>query len=199
MTKVIFDVSMSLDGFMTASNLSADEPMGDGGQQLHDWARSDKDARGVEVLKAELEREGATITGRRTYDTSIRWWGADGPSGAARVPVIVVSHSTPESVPTGGVYTFIDGIEDALEAAKRAAGHKDVSVMGGAQIGQQFIKAGLVDEIFIHLVPVLFGNGTRMFDHIGGEHIQLETTEVVDGPTATHLRFRVLNEGASNV
>jgi dihydrofolate reductase len=91
------------------------------------------------------------------------------------------------------VYTFVTvGIESALEQARAAAGDKNVSVMGGASIGRQYIAAGLVDELQIHLVPVLFGSGTRMFEHLGGEHIQLEPTEVIETPAAAHLRFRIL-------
>jgi dihydrofolate reductase len=91
------------------------------------------------------------------------------------------------------VYTFVtDGIESALEQAKSAAGEKDVAVMGGAEIGQQYIGAGLVDKISIHLVPMLFGSGTRMFEHLCTEHIQLETVGVIETPEATHLRFRVV-------
>jgi dihydrofolate reductase len=106
--------------------------------------------------------------------------------------MFVVSNSEPEEVPEGGVYTFVDGIERALEQAKAAAGDQDVAVMGGADIGQQYIRAGLVDEISIHLVPVLFGGGTRMFENFGGEHIQLETTSVIETPAATHLGFRIV-------
>jgi dihydrofolate reductase len=92
------------------------------------------------------------------------------------------------------VYTFVtDGIESAPQQAKAAAGEKDVAVMGGAEIGQQFIRAGLVDEISIHLVPVLFGSGTRLFEDLGGAHIRLETAEVIETPEATHLRFRVVD------
>ena len=91
------------------------------------------------------------------------------------------------------MYTFVSGgIESALEQSKAAAGDKDVAVMGGAEIGQQFIRAGLIDEISIHLVPVLFGGGTRMFEHLGSEHIQLETAGVIETPTATNLRFRIV-------
>ena len=91
------------------------------------------------------------------------------------------------------MYTFVtDGIESALQQAKAAAGDKDVSVMGGASIGRQYIAAGLVDEIRIHLVPVLLGSGNRMFEHLGSDHIRLETTEVLDTPAATHLRYRIL-------
>ena len=194
MTKVIFDISMSLDGFVTASGLRPDEPMGEGGQLLHEWALSESDARSREVLNDERNATGAMISGRRTYDTSLPWWGADGPSGTARLPLFVVSHDPPAETPAGGVYTFVEDIHRALEGAKAAADDKNVSVMGGANIGQQFIRAGLVDEILIHLVPVLFGSGTRMFDHIGDEHIHLQTTQVIEAPAATHLRFRILKQ-----
>jgi dihydrofolate reductase len=192
MSSVIFDISMSLDGFVTASNVRPEEPMGDGGQRLHEWAFGE-DERNRELLAEALNFVGAVIAGRRTYDLSVPWWGADGPAGRARVPVFVVTHAESEEVPEGGVYTFVtDGIESALEQAKAAAGDKDVAVMGGAEIGQQYIGAGLVDEISIHLAPVLFGGGTRMFEHIGSEHIQLETVGVIEMPEATHLRFRVV-------
>ena len=191
MTKVIFDISMSLDGFVTASNVSPEEPLGDGGRRLHEWAFGE-DERNRELLAEAVNSIGAVIAGRRTYDFSVPWWGADGPTGPARVPVFVVSNSEPEEVPEGGVYTFVDSIEGALEQARAAAGDQDVAVMGGADIGQQYIRAGLVDEISIHLVPVLLGSGTRMFEHLGSEHIQLETASVIETPAATHLLFRVV-------
>jgi dihydrofolate reductase len=192
MTKVIFDISMSLDGFVTASNVRTEEPMGDGGQRLHEWAFG-QDERNRELLAEAVNFIGALIAGRRTYDLSVPWWGADGPTGPARVPVFVVTHAEPEEVPQEGVYTFVtDGIESALEKAKSAAGEKDVAVMGGAEVGQQFIRARLIDEISIHLVPVLLGSGTEMFERLGGEQIQLETVGVIETPEATHLRFRVV-------
>jgi dihydrofolate reductase len=191
-TKVIFNMSMSLDGFVTASGVRPEEPMGDGGQRLHEWAFGD-DERNRELLAEAVNAIGALIAGRRTYDLSVPGWGADGPAGPARVPVFVVTHAEPEEVPEGGVYTFVtDGIESALEEAKAAAGDKDVAVMGGAEIGQQYIRARLIDEISIHLVPVLLGGTTRMFEHLGSEHIQLETAGVIETPAATHLRFRVV-------
>ena len=105
----------------------------------------------------------------------------------------MVTHEAPAESPEGGVYTFVtDGIESALEQAKIAADGKIVTVMGGASIGQQYIAAGLIEEISIHLVPVLFGSGTRMFEHLGSEHIQLETTSVIETPAAIHLGFRVV-------
>ena len=192
MAKVIFDISMSLDGFVTASNVRPEEPLGDGGRRLHEWAFGE-DERNRELLAEAVNFVGAVIAGRRTYDLSLPWWGADGPAGPARVPVFVVTHAEPEEVPEGGVYTFVtDGIESALEEAKAAAGDKDVAVMGGADIGQPYIRAGLIDEISIHLVPVLLGGGTRMFEHLGSQHIQLETAGVVETPEATHLRFTVV-------
>jgi dihydrofolate reductase len=165
---------------------------GDGGDVLHEWAFG-KDERNRELLAKAVDAVGAVIAGRRTYDLSVPWWGANGPAGPARVPVFVVSNSEPKDVPEGGVYTFVtEGIESALEEAKAAAGDKDVAVMGGASVGQQYIRAGLVDEISIHLVPVLFGSGTRMFEHLGSEHIQLENARVIETPQATHLRFRII-------
>jgi dihydrofolate reductase len=192
MTNVIFDISMSLDGFVTAANVRPEQPLGEGGQKLHEWAFGD-DERNRELLAKAVNFVGAVIAGRRTYDLSVASWGADGPAGPARVPVFVVTHAMPEDAPDGGVYTFVtDGIESALQQAKAAAGEKTVAVMGGAEIGQQFIRAGLVDEISIHLVPVLFGSGTRMFENLGGEHIQLESAGVIETPEATHLRFRIV-------
>jgi len=198
MGKVIFDISMSVDGFMTAARPRLEEPLGDGGQQLHRWAGGGEggiDEQSRALLNRERESAGAMICGRRTYDSSVRWWGADGPSGAVRVPLVVVSHSEPDpaTVPEGGVYTFADGVVSALERARAIAGEKNVSIMGGAAIGQQYIAAGLVDELLIHLVPVLFHEGPRMFDPSNLEHVPLETVEAVDTPTATHLRYRVIN------
>jgi dihydrofolate reductase len=192
MSKVIFDISMSLDGFMTAANRRPEEPIGDGGLRLVEWAigGDELNARYLEQAVAAL---GATICGRTTYDTSLPWWGADGPSGTARRPVFVVTHEAPADSPEGGVYTFVtDGIEGARDQAQAAAGDDDVTVMGGADIGRQYIAAGLVDEISIHLVPALFGDGTRMFDGLGAGPIQLEPIDVIDTPAATHLRFRVV-------
>ena len=186
MGNVIFDISMSLDGFMRAANPTPEEPMGDGGLRLVDWAfGADR-----EVLERGVAGLGAVIAGRRTYDDSVPWWGADGPTGEARIPVFVLSHGTPDSVPDGGVYTFVNGIEPALEQARAAAGDKTVTVMGGADTGRQFIQAGLVDELSIHVVPILLGDGTRMFEGLTGP-IELETAEAVQGAAATHLRLRL--------
>jgi dihydrofolate reductase len=147
MSAMSFDISMSLDGYIAAPNRRPEEPLGDNGERLHEWAFSG-DAVGREVLNRGAASTGAVICGQRTYEDSIPFWGADGPTGPARLPVFVVSHDAPADVPDGGVYHFVPGgIEHALAEAKAAAGDKDVSVMGGADIGQQFIRSGLVDEL----------------------------------------------------
>jgi len=152
-----------------------------------------EDERNQQLMAAWLGSLGAVITGRRNYDDAVPWWGADGPTGPARRPVFVVTHEAPKESPEGGVYTFVtDGLESALEQARAVAQDKDVTVMGGANIGRQYIAAGLVDEISIHLVPVLFHSGTRMFENLSSEHIELEPVEVIETPSATHLRYRVV-------
>ncbi|GAA4381053.1 dihydrofolate reductase family protein [Agromyces bauzanensis] len=193
MTKVIFDISMSLDGFISAKGMTVDEGMGVGGEVLHDWAFAGDD-RDRAVLERAGTSLGAVIAGRRTYDNSIRWWGADGPTGPARIPLFVVSHDSPADVPADGVYTFVGDIHTALDQARSNAGAKDVGIMGGADVARQCLRAGLVDEISIHLVPVLFGGGTPVFGAGWSleEHVQLERTELVATDAATHLRFRVV-------
>lgn len=191
MGKVIYDISMSLDGFITGANPRPEAGLGDGGERLHEWAFNSADPRNHELLAMGASL-GAMIAGRNTYDLSVPYWGADGPTGAARIPTVVVSHSVPQDVPAGGVYIFVDSVEAAFEKAKNAAGNQDIAVMGGANIAQQFVKLGLIDEISIHLVPVLFGRGTRLFEHLDNDHVPLETIEVIETAEAIHLRFRVM-------
>ena len=190
MGKVVYDISMSLDGFITAAGQTPLEPMGAGGERLHDWAFGD-DERDREVLSTGLAGTGAVITGRRNYTDALPWWGADGPTGPARLPIVVLCHEIPaDPPPPGGVYTFVTGgVEQALKHAREAAGDKDVTVMGGAETGRQFLAAGLVDEISIHLVPVVLGGGTPMFT--GGLPVELENIGSLQTAAATHLRFRV--------
>ena len=161
MGKVIADISMSLDGFVTAAGQTPEEPLGKGGEQLHEWAFGE-DVGDRELAERAAAELGALVCGRTTYDDSLPWWEADGPTGARRLPLCVVTHRAPEVSPEGGVYTFVtDGIENAVERAKEAAGGRDVAIMGGANLIQQCLAAGLVDEIGIHLVPVLVGDGAR--------------------------------------
>ena len=191
MGKTIFDISMSLDGFITASNQTPEQPMGDGGEHLHEWAFG-ADETNKHFFERAAEALGAVICGRRTYDHSLPWWGADGPTGPAR-PVFVVTHDVPANRPPGAVYEYVtDGIGSALEKAAAAAGDKDVCVMGGADLGRQYIAAGLLDEISIHLVPVLFGAGTRMFDDINDGPVRLHAVDVLATPSATHIKYRIV-------
>jgi len=191
MGKVIADISMSLDGYVTAAGQTPDEPLGKGGEQLHEWAfgEDEGDQERMEKATAEL---GALVCGRTTYDDSLRWWGADGPTGPRRLPLYVVTHSEPEDSPADGVYTFVtEGIDGAVKLAREAAGDLDVAIMGGADVIQQCLNAQLVDEVGIHVVPVLFGGGTRLFDNLADDHVQLEPLDAVRTTAAVHLRFGV--------
>jgi dihydrofolate reductase len=192
MGKVIYDISMSLDGFIAGANVRPEAGwagLGDGGERLHDWGFNSADPRNREIAEAVVANTGAVIVGRTTYNVSIPNWGADGP--ISRVPTVVVSHSAPEDIPDGGVYIFVDSVEAAFEQAKKAAGNKEI-VVQGANIAQQLITLSLIDEIMIHVAPVLFGSGIRLFEHTGSEHIPLETIEVIETKEAIHLRFRVV-------
>ena len=127
MGKVIYDISMSLDGFIAGANVRPEAGwggLGDGGERLHDWGFNSTDPRNREIAEALVVSTGAVIVGRTTYNVSIPNWGADGPTG--RVPTIVVSHSVPRDIPDGGVYIFVDSVEAAHEEAKKAAGNKDI-------------------------------------------------------------------------
>jgi len=136
-----------------------------------------------------LETFGAEVTGRRDFDVS-RAWGGKHPMG---VPAFIVTHSPPQEwVYDGSPFTFVtDGVASAVEQARQAAGSKNV-IVNGSQIAQQCLRAGLLDEIQIELVPILLGAGVRLFDRLGTQPIELETTSVIDAPGVTHLKFRVV-------
>ncbi|MDP8925681.1 MAG: dihydrofolate reductase family protein [Actinomycetota bacterium] len=203
MGKVSMGLSMSLDGFIAGPNDSLGSPLGEGGERLFAWYSSgDTEYRlpGTEMVfrvspqSAELLREahskmGAFVTGRRTFDIT-NGWGGNPPLG---VPTFVVTHTVPQEwVYEGSPFTFVtEGVQSAVEQAKALAGEKDVAV-GAASIAQQCIRAGLLDEIHIDLVPVLLGGGVRLFDHLGTGPIDLESTEVAQGTGVTHLTFRVV-------
>lgn len=191
MSKVIFDMSVSLDGFTTGADPSPDQPMGADGMRLHDWAFGGNDADRA-VLDRAWPDSGAMICGRNTYDLSVPYWGADGPSADKRLPLVVITHSPPNDVPANGVYSFTTGgIEAALGEARNGADGGDISIMGGPGVGGQFLRAGLVDEVALHVVPVFLGAGTRLFDDPGGS-IGMETIEVIRTDAATHLLLRVV-------
>ncbi|OLT00981.1 deaminase [Pseudonocardia sp. CNS-004] len=190
MGRVVYDMSTSLDGFVSAAGATAEEPLGIGGERLHAWAFAGDEV-DRKVLGDGVGSLGAVVTGRRTYDQSLPFWGPNGPTGEARLPLFVVTHSAPASSPEDGVYRFVtDGPERALAEAVTAAGDKGVGVMG-TDVARQLVRAGLVDEIVVHVVPVLFGSGDRFFDD-DGQHVELEVLEVVPTAAATHIRHRVI-------
>src|SRR5215204_771487 len=203
MVKVRTGHSTSLDGFIAGPNDGPGAPMGEGGERLLAWySGGDTEYRlpGTEMVfkvspqSAELLREahskmGAFVTGRRTFDIT-NGWGGNPPLG---VPTFVVTHTVPQEwVYEGSPFTFVtDGLESALEQAKAVAADKDVAV-GAASIAQQCIRAGLLDEIHVDLVPVLLGDGVRLFDHLSTAPIELQSTRVIEGAGVTHLTFRVV-------
>ena len=202
MGEVRFDITMSLDGFIAGPNDGPDQGLGEGGEQLHQWVydltswRQPHGLAGGEtnqdskILEQAIKATGAVIGGRRMFDNA-KGWGEEPPF---HVPVFVVTHEAREDlVKSDTTFTFVsDGIESALAQAGAAAGNKDVSIGGGADIAQQYLKAGLVDEIQIHVAPLLLGGGIRLFDQLGDAQIKLEKTRVIDSPAVTHLRFRVV-------
>jgi dihydrofolate reductase len=202
MGKVVLDMSVSLDGIGAGPNPNEANRMGVGGERLHAWfpfydpeqestagvpAAGEADARMVRDLFAAT---GAVVLGKRTFDLGLEPWGGT----PFPVPCFVLTHEARDDLVTNtGTFAFVtDGIERAVRRAQAAAGDKDVLVMGGPTVARQAVRAGLVDEIRLHLVPVLFGVGTRLFDDLGTKHIELEPTEVVASPAATHLRFQVV-------
>jgi len=192
MGKIVMDMSMSLDGFITAKNDNPDQPLGEDGQRLHEWYFKDNAEAYNKEIEEDLASVGAVIIGRRTYENSHAWGGNEGPLGS--VPCIILSPAdhVPPKEEIGPVFTFVsDGIESALAKSKEMAGDKDIAIMG-ANVQQQFLVAGLLDEIRVHVVPVLLCEGVRLFDRLGSKHISLEQTEVGEGDQVAHLTYRVV-------
>jgi dihydrofolate reductase len=200
MASVVAEITVSLDGFVAGPNDGPELGLGEGGEQLHEWVfglKSWREPHGLEggetgpdadLLEESFNRAGAIIVGRRMFDNA-RGWGEEPPF---RRPVFVLTHEDrePEEKQGGTTFTFVNGIENALEQARMAAGGKDVSIGGGAQTIQQFLAAGLLEELLLHVSPLLLGGGVRLFEGVGPE-VQLEQTEVISSPAVTHLRFRV--------
>jgi dihydrofolate reductase len=211
-SRLRFNIAMSLDGYVAGPNQSEQNPLGEGGEQLHEWAfeleawRKPHGREGGEVnassdvVERRFENVGATIMGRNMFgggpgpwgeDPWDGWWGDDPPF---HVPVFVLTHHPREPLPKHGgtTFTFVtDGIESALEQARQAAGGKDVALGGGANAAQQYLKAGLIDEMQIDLVPILLGGGERLLDNVGGAGIALEQVAAIEAPGATHLTYRI--------
>jgi dihydrofolate reductase len=192
MSKVYAEQSMALDGFTTGPNVRVGNGMGDDGDRLHDWrfgAKTETDAKVFDEFRAST---GAVIIGKRMFDVGFEPWGDPPPF---RMPVFIVTHEKrePLSMQGGTTYTFVtDGIEAALELARAAAGDENVGIEGGANIIRQYLKAGLLDEMQIHLIPVLLGGGVRLFEGLDPEGIELRKVFSIDTPGATHFRFEVV-------
>jgi dihydrofolate reductase len=213
MGKLTFEITMSVDGFITGPDPGYEHPLGIGGERLHQWIfglRGWREAHGEsggetgaddDLLQESVSANGAIIMGRRMFSggsgpweedpNADAWWGDDPPF---HVPVFVLTHHARETVEKQGETTFhfvTGGVEAALEQAKAAAGERNVGIAGGANVFQQYLKAGLLDEMLLHVVPVLTGDGVRLFEnHLGADQLELERTQVIDSPTVTHLRYR---------
>jgi dihydrofolate reductase len=210
MSQLIAEISISLDGFVAGPNQGKEHPLGEGGERLHEWIiateswRSQHGMEGGEKgpdddVAAEWGRGvGAYIMGRNMFspgrgewDESWRgWWGEDPPY---HVPVFVLTHHAREPVPMEGGTTFnfvTDGIESALDQARAAAGDQDVQILGGASAMRQYLAAGLVDELRLHIAPVILGAGERLLENVGDP--KLEPVDVVASPAATHVKYRVV-------
>src|ERR1700693_54866 len=211
MSKLRFRISMSLDGFVAGPSQSVDDPLGIGGMRLHQWVfplkvwRAEHGLEGgevnesTEVVEESLANIGATVMGRNMFGGhpgpwDVRkpwngWWGDNPPS---HPPVFVLTRyeREPLELQGGTTFTFVtNGIEAALEQARRAARGKDVSLAGGAKAAQQYLAANLVDEMEISLVPTLLGSGERLFDSVGDDLHGLRLVRTVAAPNVTHLKF----------
>jgi len=210
MNKLRSSLSMSLDGYVAGPNQSVDDPLGIGGVQLHQWLfplEAFRESHGgadgevnasTPVVEAILGGTGATVMGRNMFgggpggwgeEPWQGWWGEDPPF---HHPVFVLTRHAREPLELQGGTTFhfvTDGIESALEQARAAARGKDVSLGGGANVVQQYLAAGLLDELTISLVPIFLGGGTRLFENLGDPVPELDQVEAIDAPGVTHVRF----------
>ena len=211
MSGLTLDITMSLDGFIAGPNPSLEEPLGEGGERLHEWVvrlASWREPHGLEggetgaddeLTKESIASIGAHIMGRRMFSNGAGpweedpkadgWWGDDPPFHHA---VFVLTHHPRQTVTKEGgtTFTFVtEGIEAALEQARVAAGELDVGISGGAEVAQQYLRAGLIDTMHIHVAPLLLGGGTRLFEESGGEPIKLEPVHAIQGRDVVHLTF----------
>jgi dihydrofolate reductase len=195
MSQVTCDLTISLDGFVAGRNQTMAEPLGEGGELLHRWQFEEPEANTAE--REGILTAGAFIMGRNMYagpgewaEGWRGWWGEEPPYHA---PVFVLTHQPREPVRMLGGTTFnfvTDGIESALARAREAAGSKDVAIAGGAQTARQYLSAGLIDELRLHIAPMVLGAGERLLD--GVENLTLEPTEVGGSRLVTHVRYRII-------
>ena len=211
MSRLRFRISMSLDGYVAGPYQSVDQPLGVGGRRLHEWVfplaafrRQHGQAGGEDnasnrIVEESLANIGATIMGRHMFGGHpgtwhptkpwSGWWGSNPPF---HHPVFVLTHHARAPLPMEGgtIFHFVtEGMEAALAQARRAAGDRDITLAGGANVAQQYLSAGLVDEMELHLVPVLLGRGERLFEHVGDQLHGLELVRTVATPKVTHLKF----------
>jgi dihydrofolate reductase len=200
MSSTVLYMSMSLDGFITGPNVSPQNGLGDGGERLHEWVFPGAEGGDFEAAAARLTgvnkqihdefmSTGAVIAGRPTFEPA-GGWGGDHHDG---VPIYIISrHPAPEWTAGWPAVHYVSDMAEAFAAAKRAAGDKDVMVHGAA-LAQRAIVDGLLDELEVHLIPVLMGDGLRLFEHLGVEQRQLERVRVLEGEGGlVHLHYRVL-------
>jgi len=214
MTKLVLDITTTLDGFVAGPNQTLEQPLGAGGERIHEWVYglvSWRESHGLaggesnpddEMVAASRAEAGAVLMGRRMFSggagpwtddaNANGWWGDDPPYD---VPVFVLTHHEREPLAMQGktAFTFVtDGVESGCAQARAAAGERDVLLAGGANVAQQFLRAGLVDEVQLHIAPLLLGDGVRLFDGLGDDLPTLEATRVIESPTITHIRYRVV-------
>jgi dihydrofolate reductase len=213
MAELRLSISMSLDGYVAGPDQSVENPLGKGGEQLHEWAVATRSFRRThakeggetgpndDIAAEHFENIGASIMGRHMFGGGDGpwsnnppwngWWGGNPPF---HHPVFVLTHYPREPLEMEGGTTFhfvTNGIHAALEQAKQAARDKDVSLGGGANVAQQYLKAGLIDEMEIHIVPVLLGGGARLFDNADGRQTTYECIRVVNSPSVSHYKYRL--------
>ena len=214
MSKLRFDITMTLDGYVAGPNQSVEHPLGEGAEHLHDWAYNLKFFREMhgeeggetgtndDLLREAFANIGATIMGRNMFGGGPGpwpedppwngWWGDNPPF---HHPVFVLTHHArePLAMQGGTTFTFItDGIESALQQAREAAAGKDVGLGGGASAANQYLAAGLIDEMELHVVPLLLGGGARLFENLDGSGLKLEPIRALEAPGVTHLKYRVV-------
>jgi dihydrofolate reductase len=197
MPKVTAGITTSVDGYITGPNDGPERGLGEGGERLHYWVfggpwtydspgRGEANGADKEYLEGEMARQGAVIGGRGTFDAADAWGGTN----PWPVPFFVVTHR-PEDEPPGAGFTFVKGLDAALDQARSVAGDKDVSVMGGADIIRQALRAGYLDEIAISIAPVVLGAGKRLFEGFD-QSLDLEVIRTYTSPLATHVKYRVV-------
>ncbi|MEU1448270.1 dihydrofolate reductase family protein [Streptomyces mirabilis] len=199
---VTADMAISLDGCIAGTDVAIDNPGGDGAEPLFEWIHNlaswrqrqgmtgGEENRDSALMREWFDATGAVVMGRMMYDTGEEFWGDNPPF---RTPVFVLTHRPrPALVKEGGTtFTFVtDGIHSALDHAKAAAGDRNVDIAGGASTVQQYLREELIDELQLHVVPVLLGEGLRLFEGLGAGRRNLEPVRVVDTPLATHVKYR---------